>query len=281
MNRLRKEKVIESQEVREALLRVDRSLFVPSHEKRRAYHLQAINLIPGTSSISQPQVVATMLEGLQVERGHRILEIGTASGYNAALLAELAGDPHLIYTVEFVESLVYSARENLQKAGYSGVHVICGDGSRGFSPGSPYDRIILTASSFFIPPPLFSQLREGGRLILPYDFYNLITLLLAIQKKKGEGRGEIFGFPVLFVPLQGEGIEREVDLKKYRHHVARKKNRETIGLSLEVISSFQREGRIHRKEIRERWEKKGRPTEEEYSLKLLEDGHLQVRWIDE
>lgn len=278
VDRLLKEGIIESREVEEAFLKVERSLFVPTHEKREAYDMKAINLIPGTSSISQPQVVASMLEALKLKKGQKVLEIGTASGYNAALLSQLVGEDKNIYTVEYMESLVQRARENLKNAGHPGIHVIHGDGCKGYLHGAPYHRIIITASSPCIPLSLWAQLEEGGRLVLPYDFCNLITLLVAIEKQEGKGVGEIFGFPVLFVPLQGEGLYRERDLKKYRQYVMKKREDKTIGYSLTLISYYQNEGRVNLREVEEMWRRRGEPEAFAYTLHLLEDGHLRVRW---
>lgn len=278
---LLKEGIIESREVEEALLAVKRCHFVPPHEKGGAYDLKAINLIPGSSSISQPQVVATMLEGLQLKKGQKVLEIGTASGYNAALLSQLVGDDQSIYTIERIGSLAHQARENLKVAGYPNVHVIHNDGCEGFLPESPYDRIIVTASSPLVPPALWRQLKERGRIVLPYDFYNLITLLVAIDKVSERGKGQIFGFPVLFVPLQGEGIWKEGDLKKYRRYIMREKEDDIVGLSLTLVSYYQNEGRVDQREVKKIFNKRGRPRGLEHRLYLLEDGQLRVKWEQE
>lgn len=271
------EGIIRSREVQEAFLQVPRSLFVPEEEKRRAYDSRAINLIPGTSSISQPQVVATMLEGLQVQKGDRVLEIGSASGYNAALLAQLTGAPERVYTVEVVESLVYRARENLRQAGYSQLSVIHGDGAQGYPPQAPYGRIIITASSPVLPQSLWKQLGEGGRLVLPYNFYQLITLLVGIQKREGQGQGKVFGFPVVFVPLQGAEQQVQGDLSSYQRYVTRGSGEEIMGFSLALIHFYQKWGSVSIPQAKERWRELGCPGGEFFGLQLLENGNLLVK----
>ena len=120
------------------------------------------------STISQPTMIASMLEELAVERGNRVLEVGTASGYNAALLAELAGDTGHVVTIELEEDLAARAAAVLQSEGYGQeVTVVAGDGSAGYAPGAPYDRIIVTAGAPSVAPAWIEELREGGRLVVP------------------------------------------------------------------------------------------------------------------
>lgn len=272
-----REGIIKNREVEEAFLQVPRNLFVPKEERRRAYDSRAINLIPGTSSISQPQVVAAMLEGLQVQKGDGVLEIGTASGYNAALLAQLTGSGEGVFTIEYVEKLVHTARENLYQAGYPQVSVIHGDGCQGYLPGAPYGRIIITASSSLIPLPLWEQLKDGGRMVLPYNFYNLITLLIGLEKNGQQGKGEVFGFPVVFVPLQGVGQQLEADLRQYQRHIAQGSEGEIIGLSLALIHFYQRRGSISVKQVRRDWKQMGSPGPASFNLQRTASGQLLVK----
>ena len=165
--------VIRTDAVREAFAAVPRHEFIPEAGRRSAYDDEPILFKRDArgvvvSTISQPTMIATMLEELTVARGDRILEVGTASGYNAALLAELAGATGRVVTVEIEDDLVRRAAEVLAATGYGArVTVVAGDGSAGYLPAAPYDRIIVTAGAPSVAAAWIEQLREGGRLVVP------------------------------------------------------------------------------------------------------------------
>ncbi len=284
VDRLRREGYLKEQELEQAFKKVPRHLFIPDESPKKAYQSRAVNLIPGVSSISQPQVVAVMLEGLSLKPGMKVLEVGTASGYNAALMAEIVSQPALVYTMEYVEKMVEKARSNLKEAGYQDVNLIQGDGSLGYPPGAPFDRIIITASSYQLPPPLIDQLADPGRLVLPYNFYDLISLLLSLKVVEGEMKIDIFGFPVVFVPLQGRSGEPEADLSNYKgdiyHYSSAKgielQGKEGIGLMLTFISEHQQNELQSSRQTIRRWEEAGRPKRDDFSL-CLDQGRVLVK----
>ena len=164
-------RVVQTEAIAEALLAVPRELFAPAEAD--AYDDSPILLKRGAdgrvvSTISQPTMIATMLEELSVEPGDRIFEVGTASGYNAALLAELARENGRVVTVELEADLARLASETLRATGYGErVAVIEGDGSAGYAASAPYDRIIITAGAPSIAAAWAEELREGGRLVVP------------------------------------------------------------------------------------------------------------------
>lgn len=188
---------------------------VPRHEfiplaalYKLAYADMAIGIEPG-STISQPDIVAMMTDRLVVQRDHRVLEIGTGTGWQAAILGRLAKE---VYTVEISESLVKFARANLAHVGATNVHVIHGDGHKGYAPAAPYDRILFTAALKEIPAAILDQLAEGGKLIAPVQFEKdrenelvdgQMTALTVIEKRDGEIAGTI-DRGVFFVPMRKE-----------------------------------------------------------------------------
>ncbi|MCH7738498.1 MAG: methyltransferase, FxLD system [Chloroflexi bacterium] len=162
---------VQTPRVEEAFRKVPRHLFLPGVSLDQVYsdvsiptkHLED----QVVSSSSQPAMMAIMLEQLRLEPGHRVLEIGSGTGYNAALMAHLAGDTGRVVTVELDEDLAATARENLSQAGFGRVQVICDDGAFGVPGEAPYDRIILTVGARDIAPAWREQLKPGGRLLLP------------------------------------------------------------------------------------------------------------------
>jgi protein-L-isoaspartate(D-aspartate) O-methyltransferase len=162
---------IRTSHVEAAFRAVPRHLFVPGVPLELVYHDEAIptkHLDGATvSSSSQPAIMAFMLEQLQLEPGHHVLEIGAGTGYNAALLAHIVGDPGRVVTVDIDEDLVASARKQLSAAGFNRVQVVCGDGGRGYPDGAPFDRIILSVGAGDILPAWQEQLKSDGRLVLP------------------------------------------------------------------------------------------------------------------
>ncbi len=196
-----REGLIKSDAVRRAFLKYPRYLFV---EKRyRAYaHVDEPLPIPAGQTVSAPHMVAIMLELAGLERGMNVLEVGTGSGWNAALVTELVKTD--VYTIERIPELVEFARRNLEGAGVKSVHVILGDGSKGFPPKAPYDRILVTAGAPEVPRPLVEQLKPGGKLIIPVGSYHLWQELLEVIKRP-DGSVEVKNRGgVAFVPLIGE-----------------------------------------------------------------------------
>jgi protein-L-isoaspartate(D-aspartate) O-methyltransferase len=190
---------IKDKKVLEAMGKIPRELFVEESLRGRAYADQPLPIEEG-QTISQPYVVALMTEALKLKPSDRVLEIGTGSGYQAAVLAEIVKE---VYTIEIRKSLAGIATQRLKDLGYKNIEVKFGDGYFGWEEHAPFDAIIITASANHIPPPLIKQLKEGGRLILPLGntlFYQTLTLA---TKEKGELKMEQMG-GVLFVPMIGE-----------------------------------------------------------------------------
>ena len=201
-----REGIIGSEAVKRAFLKYPRYLFV--EEKYRKYaHLDEPLPIPAGQTVSAPHMVAIMLELAELKPGMSVLEIGTGSGWNASLISELVKTD--VYTVERIPELVEFARRNLERAGVKNVHVIPGDGTLGFPPKAPYDRIIVTAGAPDIPKPLVEQLKPGGKLIIPVGSYHLWQDLLEVIKlEDGSIKVKNHG-GVAFVPLIGEHGWRE------------------------------------------------------------------------
>jgi protein-L-isoaspartate(D-aspartate) O-methyltransferase len=189
---------IGNERVLAAMQKVPRHLFVPKTWERAAYEDRPLPIGEG-QTISQPYIVAVMTEQLEIRPRDRVLEIGTGSGYQAAILAELAAK---VISVERLPGVADRARENLARAGVTGVEIVVGDCTQGYPPEAPYDAIIVTAASPSIPKPLIDQLAEGGRLVAPVgprDCQDLVKLV------KREGRVETIPLGgVCFVPLIGQ-----------------------------------------------------------------------------
>ncbi len=181
-----------------AMLTVPRHRFVPARHLRRAYGDHPLPIGAG-QTISQPYIVALMSELLELTPGQRVLEVGTGSGYQAAVLAELTDQ---VYTIEIVESLAASAARLLGELGYAQVQTRVGDGYRGWPEAAPFDAIIVTAAPDHIPPPLIEQLRPGGRLVIPVGD-DLLELVQITRQADGSTRTERV-IPVRFVPMTGE-----------------------------------------------------------------------------
>lgn len=193
--------IIKSEAVKRAFLKYPRYLFVEGKYRKYA-HLDEPLPIPAGQTISAPHMVAIMLELADLKPGMNVLEVGTGSGWNAALISELVKTD--VYTIERIPELVEFARRNLECAGVKNVHVIPGDGSMGFSPKAPYDRIIVTAGAPDIPRPLVEQLKPGGKLIIPVGSYHLWQDLIEVVKlRDGSVKVKNHG-GVAFVPLIGE-----------------------------------------------------------------------------
>ncbi|MDZ7370806.1 MAG: protein-L-isoaspartate(D-aspartate) O-methyltransferase [candidate division KSB1 bacterium] len=187
--------------VLQAMLRVPRHEFVPATYRDDAYEDFPLPIGYG-QTISQPYIVAYMTEALELKGGEKVLEIGTGSGYQAAILAEIAGQ---VYSIEIVEPLCREAAQRLQQLGYTNVSVRCGDGYAGWPEAAPFDAIILTAAPEEIPQPLVDQLAEGGRMILPLGRFSQNLVLLTKQEGKVNKRNLL---PVRFVPMTGKAEEK-------------------------------------------------------------------------
>jgi protein-L-isoaspartate(D-aspartate) O-methyltransferase len=192
--------------VLEAIGKVPRHLFVPLPFQRRAYSDGALP-IGENQTISQPYIVAIMTELLALRGGEKVLEIGTGSGYQAAVLAEIANE---VYSIEIIESLAKSADVRLKNLGYENIQVKWGDGYKGWKEHAPFDGIIVTAAPDHIPDPLIEQLKNGGRFVIPVgEFYQ--ELLLITKSEEGIQKKSII--PVRFVPMTGEAERKSADIE--------------------------------------------------------------------
>lgn len=183
--------------VLEAMRRVPRHAFVPADLRELAYDDRPLPIGHG-QTISEPYIVALMTDLLRLAPRGRVLEIGTGSGYQAAVLAELG---HQVYTIEIVPDLAEQAVKRLSDLGYDAVHLRDGDGYLGWPEAAPFDAIVVTAATPQIPPPLLEQLKPGGRMVIPIGAAFLVQQLMLIEKlSDGTVRTEAL-LPVAFVPL--------------------------------------------------------------------------------
>ena len=189
---------IVDERVLEAMERVPRELFVPQELRDRAFDDAALPIGAG-QTISQPYMVARIAEELGLDGDERVLDVGTGSGYQAAVLAELADDVH---TIERISELTEQAKANLSAAGYDNVMVHVGDGSRGLPEHAPYDAIAVAAAAPTFPQALYDQLRTGGRLVVPVGGRRGQRLEVVVRSP--EGPAVIRSVPCRFVPLVGE-----------------------------------------------------------------------------
>jgi len=191
---------VRDERVLTAMREVPRHLFVPREMWASAYDDRPLPIGEG-QTISQPYIVGLMSELLGVGPGDRVLEIGTGSGYQAAVLAAMGCE---VYSIEIRESLARSAQERLEAAGYPDVHLRVGDGYQGWEEAAPFAGIIVTAAPERIPEPLLEQLTLGGRMVIPVgDFYQTLKVLT----RQEDGVSERPVIPVRFVPMTGE-VER-------------------------------------------------------------------------
>jgi len=188
---------INNESVLEAMRKVPRHEFVPDHLKKYAYADEPLP-IGEDQTISQPYIVAYMTESLRLDADDKVLEIGTGSGYQAAVLAEIVDT---VYTIEIVDVLAQRAAMTLERLGYENVLVKRGDGYAGWPEHSPFDAIIITAAPTKIPQPLLDQLKIGGVMILPLGDYSQELVLI---EKTTKGTEQKTLLPVRFVPMTGE-----------------------------------------------------------------------------
>ncbi len=190
---------VTDQDVLAAMERVPRHEFVPEQYRDQAYEDHPLPIGYG-QTISQPYIVALMTELLRLESTDRVLEVGTGSGYQAAILAEIVAE---VYTVEIIEELAREAQERLKRLGYHNVHVRHGDGYYGWEEHAPYDAIIVTAAPDHIPQPLIRQLKDGASMVIPVGPRGGYQTLWQITKEGDKIiKRDVTG--VLFVPLTGE-----------------------------------------------------------------------------
>jgi protein-L-isoaspartate(D-aspartate) O-methyltransferase len=190
---------VTDEDVLAALENVPRHEFVPPQHQSQAYADRPLPIGHG-QTISQPYIVALMTELLKLKTTDRVLEIGTGSGYQAAILAEIVAE---VYTVEIIEPLALEARERLQRLQYSNVHTLHADGYFGWEEHAPYDAIIVTAAPDHIPSPLVQQLKDGAKLVIPVGPPGGYQTLWEITKQGDEvKKRNVTG--VLFVPLTGD-----------------------------------------------------------------------------
>jgi protein-L-isoaspartate(D-aspartate) O-methyltransferase len=194
---------IVDQRVLAAMVKVPREEFVPPNLRGASYEDRPLPIGYG-QTISQPYIVAVMTEQLRPKPSDRVLEIGTGSGYQAAILAELVAD---VYTIEIIEPLAKIAEATLQRLGHKNVHVKAGDGYQGWPEHAPFDAIIVTCAPDHVPQPLSTQLKEGGRMIIPVGGFGNQELYL-LEKKNGELQRRAV-LPVRFVPMTGEATKKK------------------------------------------------------------------------
>jgi len=191
---------IKDQRVIDSMRRVPREFFVPENLKRRAYDNKPLPIGYG-QTISQPYIVALMTELLRLKPTDTVLEVGTGSGYQAAILAQIAKE---VYTIEIIKPLAVQAKKRFEQLGYTNIHTKIGDGYYGWEEYAPFDAIIVTAAADHIPPPLIRQLKNGGRMCIPVGQPYFPQMLKLIEKSE-EGIVRIRDIaPVVFVPLTGE-----------------------------------------------------------------------------
>ncbi|MBM4350017.1 MAG: protein-L-isoaspartate(D-aspartate) O-methyltransferase [Deltaproteobacteria bacterium] len=193
---------VKNERVLSAMLKVERHRFVPKEYESQAYADQPLPIGEG-QTISQPYIVALMTELLDLKGEETVLEVGTGSGYQAAILAELAKE---VYTIEIVEPLASSSKALLFELGYRNIQVKAGDGYLGWPDVAPFDAIIVTCAPDHIPKPLLEQLKEGGRLVVPVGTHSQELKRIVKISGKIETTDVI---PVIFVPMTGEGVKQK------------------------------------------------------------------------
>lgn len=189
---------ISDERILKAMRKVPRHLFVPEEARKVAYRDAPIRIGSG-QTISQPYIVALMTSLLEVEKQHKVLDVGTGSGYQAVILAELCAE---VFSIERHPELARRAESLLEKLGYQNIQVVTGDGTQGFEEFAPYDRILVAAAAPEVPKPLKNQLADEGRLVIPVG--SRFAQTLEVWKKEGEKFRRESNIGVMFVPLLGK-----------------------------------------------------------------------------
>ena len=189
----------------EAMRQVPRHMFVPAGGQRSAYADHPLPIGHG-QTISQPSLVAYMTSLLDLEPGHSVLEIGTGSGYQAAVLSELTPN---VYTIEIIEALADTASARFEKLGYWTIRTKCVDGYYGWQEHAPFDAVIVTAAAGHVPPPLVAQLKPGGRMVIPVGgVFEVQHIMLITKDAEGKTKARSI-LPVRFVPMTGRAQKRQ------------------------------------------------------------------------
>lgn len=192
---------LRSKIIEQALRKYRRENFVPEHLRREAYRDFPISIGYG-QTISQPSTVVAMTEALRAKSGNKVLEVGTGSGWQSAILSCVVGEKGFVYTTEVVKELAEFARSNLKRLGVSNVEVLVLDGSEGLKEEAPFDSIIVTAASPYIPKPLIDQLNVDGTMVIPVGNLYLQDMIVVKKLKTGVKKKSIGSF--MFVPLVGK-----------------------------------------------------------------------------
>ena len=187
---------IDHEETLKAMLKVERHLFVPEKLKDEAYDDNPLPIGFG-QTISQPYIVAYMTAAINPKTNHKVLEIGTGSGYQAAVLAEIVKE---VYTIEIVEELFSSAKKRIESLRYKNIKLKYADGYYGWKESAPFDAIVVTAAAEHIPPPLLEQLKDGGKMIIPIGTPFLNQNLVLVEKSGKDFKTKSL-LPVRFVPF--------------------------------------------------------------------------------
>ncbi len=189
---------IKDSRVLKAMAEVPRHEFLPPDQRSDAYYDGAVPIGEG-QTISQPYMVAVMVEHLRVLPEHRVLEVGAGSGYQAAVLGRMAAE---VYAVELIPALAARAEATLRRLGHDNVHVVVGDGSKGYEEAAPYDGIIVAAAAPSISPAWVEQLKEGGRIVAPVG--SLHSQICTVAEKQGGELKTIQSIACVFVPMRGQ-----------------------------------------------------------------------------
>ena len=193
------EGILKSPWVIEAMRKVPRERFVLPFYRKQAYSDHPLPS-EGGQTISAPHMVAIMTELLDLKPGHKVLDIGSGTGYHAAVMAEIVGPEGRIYGVEVIPQLVEIARDNLKEMGYENIEIHAGDGSVGMRSRAPFDRILVACAPPEIPPPLVEQLKDGGKMVIPVGVGE--QRLMLVEKNGGEIERSFHGH-CIFVPMKG------------------------------------------------------------------------------